>query len=73
MCKRMAFLRENPSGPADMIPASCHASVHAKLTCAIWSRTRPRAVGQALACGRSCEEIAFHTRVHDGVGEGRSF
>lgn len=41
-----------------------------KLTCAVWSRARPRAICQTLTCGRASEEIALHTRIHNGVGEG---
>lgn len=44
--------------------------VHIKLTCAVWSCSRPCSICEALACGRASEEVVLHTRVHDGVGEG---
>lgn len=53
-----------------MTPFSLYVSVHIILTCAVWSRARPCAIGQTLARGRASEEIALHTRIYDGVGEG---
>lgn len=48
----------------------CSVLFTPRLTCAVWRRPRPSAVGQALACGRAAQQIALHAGVHDGVREG---
>lgn len=80
MSRQNTFLPwPRPPGTSLAFLSTCHhagrrdsavpASLRMRLTCAVWSRARPRAVGQTLACGRAAEEVSLHAGIHDGVGE----